>query len=94
VVPIAHANDGGGSIRIPAACCGLVGLKPSRGRHVDAEQAGKLPIKIISEGLVTRSVRDTATFFAARRAALAQPRAAPRWAWWRARPSGGCGSAC
>ncbi|HEX4252140.1 MAG TPA: amidase [Pseudonocardia sp.] len=65
VVPIAHANDGGGSIRIPAACCGLVGLKPTRGRHVDAEQSRTLPIKIISEGLVTRSVRDTATFFAA-----------------------------
>ncbi|WP_436496373.1 amidase [Actinokineospora sp. HUAS TT18] len=64
-VPIAHANDGGGSIRIPAAAAGLIGLKPSRGRHRDSEQAGKLPINMISEGVVTRSVRDTAAFFAA-----------------------------
>jgi amidase len=64
VVPIAHANDGGGSIRIPAACCGLIGLKPSRGRHVTPEAAQSLPINIISEGVVTRSVRDTATFHA------------------------------
>ena len=63
VVPIAHANDGGGSIRIPAACCGLVGLKPTRGRLVDNEAAASLPINIISEGVVTRSVRDTANFF-------------------------------
>ncbi|GAA5161337.1 amidase [Pseudonocardia eucalypti] len=65
VVPIAHANDGGGSIRIPAACCGLVGLKPTRGRHLESAQARQLPIKIISEGVVSRSVRDTATFWAA-----------------------------
>ncbi|HEV7649839.1 MAG TPA: amidase [Actinophytocola sp.] len=65
VVPIAHANDGGGSIRIPAACCGLVGLKPSRGRHLDADQARSMPINLVSEGVVTRSVRDTATFAAA-----------------------------
>ncbi|HEY7597345.1 MAG TPA: amidase [Actinophytocola sp.] len=65
VVPIAHANDGGGSIRIPAACCGLVGLKPSRGRHVDADQARSMPINLVSECVVTRSVRDTATFVAA-----------------------------
>ncbi len=64
VVPIAHANDGGGSIRIPAACCGLVGLKPSRGRHVVPEAAQAMPIDLISEGVVTRSVRDTATFHA------------------------------
>lgn len=64
VVPIAHANDGGGSIRIPAACCGLVGLKPTRGRFIDGESARSLPVNIVSEGVVTRSVRDTAHFFA------------------------------
>lgn len=64
VVPIAHANDGGGSIRIPAACCGLVGLKPSRGRHVVPEMAQAMPVDIISEGVVTRTVRDTAQFHA------------------------------
>lgn len=64
VVPIAHANDGGGSIRIPAACCGLVGLKPSRGRLAMNEMARSLPINIVSDGVVTRSVRDTAAFFA------------------------------
>lgn len=64
VVPIAHANDGGGSIRIPAACCGLIGLKPTRGRLVDSASARFLPINIIGEGVVTRSVRDTANFFA------------------------------
>ena len=65
VVPIAHANDGGGSIRIPAAAAGLVGLKPTRGRHVDGQQARHLPINMISEGVVTRTVRDTAAFVAA-----------------------------
>jgi amidase len=65
VVPIAHANDGGGSIRIPAACTGLVGLKPSRGRHVDGEQVRHLPVNMVSEGVLTRTVRDTAAFTAA-----------------------------
>lgn len=62
VVPIAHANDGGGSIRIPAAAAGLVGLKPTRGRHLDDDESRSLPIKLVSEGVVTRSVRDTAAF--------------------------------
>lgn len=61
-VPIAHGNDGGGSIRIPAACCGLVGLKPTRNRHVNTGTARSLPINIVSEGVLTRSVRDTAAF--------------------------------
>ncbi|EGD53831.1 amidase [Gordonia neofelifaecis] len=63
-VPIAHANDGGGSIRIPAASCGLVGLKPSRGRVAQAKQMRGLPIDLISNGVVTRSVRDTAHYLA------------------------------
>ncbi|MEP1214407.1 MAG: amidase [Marinobacter sp.] len=63
VVSIAHANDGGGSIRIPAACCGLVGLKPTRGRLVDNDAAKSLPINIVTDGVVTRSVRDTANFY-------------------------------
>jgi len=65
VVPIAHANDGGGSIRIPAAACGLVGLKPSRGRTVPDAMDKTLPIRIIAQGAVTRSVRDTARWMAA-----------------------------
>lgn len=62
VVPFAHANDGGGSIRIPAACCGLVGLKATRDRFVTNEMAKTLPVNVISDGVVTRSVRDTAHF--------------------------------
>lgn len=77
VVPIAHANDGGGSIRIPAACCGLVGLKLSRGRHVDGDIARSLPVNIVSEGVVTRSVRDTAYFFAGLEQAYCNPALKP-----------------
>jgi len=65
VVPLAHANDGGGSIRIPAAANGLVGLKPTRGRFPAAPLERVLPVNIVGEGVVTRSVRDTAHFFAA-----------------------------
>ncbi|MFM1965070.1 MAG: hypothetical protein RL134_795 [Actinomycetota bacterium] len=64
VVPIAHANDGGGSIRIPAAACGLVGLKPSRGRLIDAPELDRLPVNLVTQGVVTRTVRDTAYYFA------------------------------
>jgi amidase len=65
VVPIAHANDGGGSIRIPAACCGLVGLKPTRGRLVDRPEVAQLPVAITTQGVLTRTVRDTARYHAA-----------------------------
>ena len=65
VVPIAHANDGAGSIRIPASCCGLVGLKASRDRIKDKEMPGYFPANILHDGVVTRSVRDTWTFHAA-----------------------------
>ncbi len=63
VVPIAHANDGGGSIRIPAACNGLVGLKPSRGRLPLDKDFRQMPLRIVYNGVVTRSVRDTAAFY-------------------------------
>lgn len=63
VVPIAHANDGGGSIRIPAACNGLVGLKPSRGRLPLDKQMRQMPLRIVANGVLTRSVRDTAAFY-------------------------------
>lgn len=65
VVPIAHGNDGGGSIRIPASCCGLVGLKSSRGRLIGSEGSAYFPIDIIVQGALTRTVRDAAAFLAA-----------------------------
>lgn len=77
VVPIAHANDGGGSIRIPAAACGLVGLKPTRGRLVINPEQKALPINIICDGVVTRSVRDTANFYAGAERFYQNPKLAP-----------------
>ena len=61
-VPMAHANDGGGSIRIPAACNGLVGLKATRGRIPSDKTHREMPVKIVHDGVLSRSVRDTAAF--------------------------------
>ena len=61
-VPLAHGNDGGGSIRIPAAVNGLVGLKPTRDRLAQDKLNRQMPVRIVSDGVLTRSVRDTAAF--------------------------------
>ncbi|MFW0794343.1 amidase [Gordonia sp. CPCC 205515] len=63
IVPVAGANDGGGSIRIPAACNGLVGLKPSRGLSPFGSALGEVMFGMAVQGAVTRTVRDAAAVY-------------------------------
>jgi Asp-tRNA(Asn)/Glu-tRNA(Gln) amidotransferase A subunit family amidase len=82
IVPVAGASDGGGSIRIPAACCGLFGLKAGRGLIPSGPLSGEMLLGAATEGVVSRSVRDSAAMLDV----LAGPE--PTSAYDAPRPSG------
>ena len=63
MVPFGHGNDGGGSVRIPAAHCGLVGLKPSRGRIPEWPEAVAFWDGLVAQGVLTRTARDHALLY-------------------------------
>ena len=81
MVPLAHGNDGGGSIRIPASCCGLVGLKPTRARITHAPLVGDIMGGLVVDHALARSVRDSAALLDATVGpAPGDPYAAPEFA--------------
>ena len=77
IVPLAHATDAGGSIRVPAAACGVLGLKPSRGLMPQGPDFGNFLLGLASEFVVSRSVRDSAAMLDACAGTPKGPYAAP-----------------